>query len=497
MKIKSLTIKNEDLEASFKEAIVATAIGYGKIYELLHKQLWRKGRISLVNQIVTVNGRPAKPITKWNIKSPSTSPYNRDNYNDLGLNQLFVGQKYNAQYNGNPSDGIYHDDCYIQPKGTDLTSHDRMGWYIEANGHWLEKDIWGNVITINVTSYEKFDANNVSLGWFYTVVTPSGSTEYPLLSNGVDILNNPTYPSVDYRNFSTYLRPAAIPVYPQYMVIPDMSVHGPIVYESTGVGYKIPSAYYYVSSPITPLEAITRVYADGTAIEFVAPTIYEFVNANSQDLNFVTGAMKYLPLVYTDTGDLVQNRSDFVEQWDNMFELYVYENSYWYTPLVKIAIVVVSIAAAYVSAGILSGWAASSSTMALAAFGGGISGIGAISGDKVFQVVGALISLGSSMYASGVGALSKEAMTKGLSSRTATQIAQEATFQEVFKGYISSAGFSNLLNIGSSAYGIYSTLTAKEFTQPTDSVTQDDSMKVYAIDDDEEHRDKVMELVRL
>ncbi len=89
----------------------------GKYVELLHKQLVRKGR----SQIQNINHPLFKNsyiVKKYNIKSSSTAPYNKENYNDLGLNQFFVSQDPYKPYKGDPSskNGIYHDICEIRTK---------------------------------------------------------------------------------------------------------------------------------------------------------------------------------------------------------------------------------------------------------------------------------------------------------------------------------------------------------------------------------------------
>ncbi|EGS8436384.1 NADH-quinone oxidoreductase subunit H [Campylobacter coli] len=101
----------------YKQWITYAMIGVNKYVELLHKQLIRKGR----SQIQNINHPLFKNsyiVKKYNIKSSSTAPYNKENYNDLGLNQFFVGQDPYKPYKGDPSskNGIYHDICEIRTK---------------------------------------------------------------------------------------------------------------------------------------------------------------------------------------------------------------------------------------------------------------------------------------------------------------------------------------------------------------------------------------------
>ncbi|EJP6847391.1 hypothetical protein NY617_001890 [Campylobacter coli] len=101
----------------YKQWFTYAMIGVNKYVELLHKQLVRKGR----SQIQNINHPLFKNsyiVKKYNIKSSSTAPYNKENYNHLGLNQFFVGQDPYKPYKGDPSskNGIYHDICEIRTK---------------------------------------------------------------------------------------------------------------------------------------------------------------------------------------------------------------------------------------------------------------------------------------------------------------------------------------------------------------------------------------------
>ena len=112
---------------------------YRKTAELLHSQLVRKGRMTkwmlvLTDKAISVRdliaGAEEKILTSFNhptygevyttefydIKSPSKNPYNKDSYDDLGLNQYFVGQNPHEYYKGDPGDdnGIYHDTSQIR-----------------------------------------------------------------------------------------------------------------------------------------------------------------------------------------------------------------------------------------------------------------------------------------------------------------------------------------------------------------------------------------------
>ncbi|ENU2687638.1 hypothetical protein ACE4MO_000003 [Campylobacter coli] len=108
-------IGESDTQEVYKQWFTYAMIGVNKYVELLHKQLVRKGR----SQIQNINHPLFKNsyiVKKYNIKSSSTAPYNKENYNDLGLNQFFVGQDPYKPYQGDPGskNGIYHDICEIR-----------------------------------------------------------------------------------------------------------------------------------------------------------------------------------------------------------------------------------------------------------------------------------------------------------------------------------------------------------------------------------------------
>nr|WP_321320376.1 hypothetical protein [uncultured Campylobacter sp.] len=108
---------------------------YRKTTELVHTQLVRKGRaeffdteilkksdLSFLNNPNYRGELFDHPIYgkvyttgRYNIKSPSKMPYDRNDYNNLGLNQYFVGQSPYQYYIGDPGDdnGIYHDKSQI------------------------------------------------------------------------------------------------------------------------------------------------------------------------------------------------------------------------------------------------------------------------------------------------------------------------------------------------------------------------------------------------
>ena len=135
---------------------------YRKTAELLHSQLVRKGRMTkwmlvLTDKAISVRdliaGAEEKILTSFNhptygevyttefydIKSPSKNPYNKDSYDDLGLNQYFVGQNPHENYKGDPGDdkGIYHDTSQIRGPSRLITGNDEYSGEQLARGEGL------------------------------------------------------------------------------------------------------------------------------------------------------------------------------------------------------------------------------------------------------------------------------------------------------------------------------------------------------------------------
>jgi len=503
VRITTLRIKNDDVYAAVREAVLASLISYGKMYELLHGQLWRKGRVSLVNYSIVIKGRIAKPIRHYDIKSQSRSPYDRDDVNNLGLNQLFAGQSPYSDYNGNPGDssGIYHDTCQIVPKSVELSSAlDNVGWWINGNGSWHKYGPWGSILVNGVSqpfekTHKDADGKAVSDGWFVTISYPGGYSTDVVLSDYIttDIDGNPittlakdlTTESV---NYSSLHKDKRFPIEPRIANIPDLtSQHGAIIQEIVTPAIIRPSVSgMRWLSWTTPLSKV-NIYADGTCIQFSTPSTWQDRDGTVYPLN---GYKTYLPLVYTDTGELVQNRIDFIDNWNDEFELNVVENGYWYTPLISIVVIIVAAVVSYISAGVLSGWTASATTMTLATIGGALGAMGAVTGDKILQVLGALLSIGTTIATIGKTAVLNASLAAGDSLAIATARAVGSSFSEQFGAFVSQVGFanltelSNLVRIGTSTMSIYNVLSAPDPMQNmAQQVKTTNKMKVYAIDD--------------
>ena len=133
---------------------------YRKTTELLHTQLVRKGRAEFFDTeilkksdlsfLTNPNYRGelfdhpiyGKVYTtgRYNIKSPSKMPYDRNDYNNLGLNQYFAGQSPYQYYIGDPGDdnGIYHDKSEIIGPVRYITGNDEYSGEQLAKGQGLK-----------------------------------------------------------------------------------------------------------------------------------------------------------------------------------------------------------------------------------------------------------------------------------------------------------------------------------------------------------------------
>ena len=120
---KTLTQFNTPFRQTW-EIIKWRNIAFIKLVELLHIQLIRKGKHRGYNSYYHPVYGYVYSISKYDIKSGSSAPYNYHSPYDLGLNQFFVGQNPYAWYQGDPGDsnGIYHDTCEIIRSQDNATS---------------------------------------------------------------------------------------------------------------------------------------------------------------------------------------------------------------------------------------------------------------------------------------------------------------------------------------------------------------------------------------
>lgn len=446
------------------DTVTMHVLAYGKLYELLHKQIWRKdrGRISVatVSSIPTFNGRPVGFVQKWDIKSQYTQPYSyevpsgSDPASTFGLNQLFMGQDYRKTYNGDPGDGIYHDDCYITTKAIDASSV-RWGYrhiycvFTENSDirYYWKEDMQGNTLIDNITS-ETYLVGTIE----YTriiIYYHNGTNETIDLAQG-DFVNNIYLGTAN--GYDATANKA-------YSVWTDMSnafpEHGSIVQQVISLvpWYNMTLVQYAAGTTIT-------VFEDGTVIQYIPEHKVEGHNVTQ------TIAAKYsiLQMIYLDTGDLVMDKVEFVEKWDTYFKLFVHEDSEWYMDLIQPFIAIVTVVVAVYTGMIVNPFGA---------IGTGLSAFGTLSGNRNLSLVGGILMAGAGIYNAiediGSQAIENQTIATGFRESYAQALAQNASFSELFDGFISNAGFSNWLSIGSKAFTVGSDLTS--FGSSTTSTT--------------------------
>lgn len=493
MKLKVINVENGDYNGAVKTALIIGAISYGKIYELLHKQLWRKApsRIGLYQNphYPTHNGRPVKFVRHWDIKSPAVVPYSRDGGDHtFGLNQLFMDQDYRKPYVGNPKDGIYHDDCYIQPKMQVINAGE-----VECWGYWTLDDpnLYSQVFR-KQNPDGTLAISNVSYGTYsvtttippekegeeatqethtfrkLTVTYPNGSTSVIELgeldeftpSEGVDF---------DY----TYRITGHLE---QWEQIPDLSGHGALLYEQT-----MPSNAFW-NFTAQAKDGWIRAYADGSVFEYVPLT----VDGGGESYYSVPAHLKLLPMMYTDTGDLVMDRIEFVEKWNDYFELIVHEDSEWWQSFIKPIAAIISLVIA-INTGLYFGVESLMFNVAVA--GGVASAVGILTDNSTLSLIG-----GAMVGVAGLTKMVEQGFTQSLLNAgvfpdRAEMLLQSSGAMEIFKGFTSTAGFGNWLKIGTTAYGMYSDvamLGMGSVTQAVEEVADDSGMRVGMSNEEEE-----------
>jgi hypothetical protein len=529
MKYLKFNMDYDNYEESVRSSVFWSILAYERLYELLHMQLWRKrkNKIILEDYSVTVEGRVCRPIKKWDIKSNSKKPYDYDSPDGLGLNQFFVGQNYKDEYSGDPGGdkGIYHDDCWIQPKnlmnfplsvqailGKETTTTDDIDlfkgitlhipmsgwkWEIDVNGEteWKkieQYDDWGKKLIESITQEDRVD------GRYAVVVKSDGTTEEIKLE---PYYNSLLLPNVRYEEVLTTIRYAVndeqyATWVKEYIPIEQyVQAFGEIIFqEDTTTSVKFFG------------EATCRFYVFKNGLSFYLGGSQAFISTdiNTRSL-FCEAIIRFSPLVYMDTGDLVMNKIIFIDYWSDLFELYVHEDKEWWQEILPIIIIIVLVVIAYFTqqwyilnyAPALIGTTTGAVLMAAATFGAFIGAIGAISGIRWLQVVGMVLSLGTSVY-SGFAAVTTggaNAMATESAKVAAMEALKSATVQQIIKYAFTDMLPSTFLQL----FMIYRTITQKEFGEGSTEEVEDEPLGGKATiteNDDEEFTDNVLMIAR-
>lgn len=481
MKNLKLKINSRNIRESTRLSIFWSVVAYSKLYELIHKQLWRKGRVYTEDYTVTVNNRPAKPIKIWNIKSPSTAPYERDDFNNLGLNQLFMGQDPYKPYEGDPKDGIYHDDCYIQPKNIyklpnlNLWGKSFLGKEEEEESDLL-KDIpieipmsgwsWNTDVLGNSTKINEYDDWGNKL--VESVVKETGDDEI--------------YALITYTNGSIEKI--------------QMTYDSPITY------YTDSTTYSYV-----PLSKYTDSFGQVIFREDTTATVMFTGEAPCTFFVFANGLAFYLsgkndtrqtirkfaPLVYTDTGDLVMSKILFIDYWEDLFELYIHENSEWYQSILGFVIIVSAFVLAFITQYyplIALGISADTAMVVavIAGIGASAAMAGGLMGDKTLQVIGMVLTLGTSVYTGYIGSTQ---VTKEIVRQSVTEAAKNTTVKAVVE-----YAFTDMLpEVLLQLFSLYKILESN-VADSTPTAEAEETSNTSAAVSEEEYIDDVMMIAR-
>lgn len=519
MKLKVLFRPNVSPLLSVKAALINKRLGTAKIYELLHKQIWRKARKTRVitrqlPMFKYYNGRPVEFISSWDIKSFSVEPYSRDApfYDDVakagdplfGLNQFFMMSKndpeanrksemmyhYAKPYPGNPkakNGGIYADYCYIEPKAYKLVSDRINQWSYESFKYQ------GDPVTFKETSptgvrllesasveFKEYpDSKGNLVQWVVVKCVPvSGAPIYYKMeeANGL--------PLSMFQSAFSYVSSGSSYVLNQKEYENQLAVdHGGLKYRLslTGAEYPLNDWVYTYNADTrfynTAEKGYILMFGDGTVIEYVPYHYEENASGLTDEAHY-----KVLPMVYTDTGDLAMPRKDFVDNWADMFTLVVVEKSTFLEVLAAPFMAIISVVIAFYTAGSL-GW---SLWGILTMAGGVVTAVGVLGHDKKAMAIGGILSaiglIGSTI--SSIGTQSAASVAKAESAGTLARTGSTAAVQgatessgigAVFNKLTSSSGLWNLVRIGKSSFDLF---------QSVRSLGTSDESAVAAINED-------------
>ena len=450
---KVLRIGHEPVIASYKRAFIGTLLGYTKTYDLLHKQIWRKSPERVVtwdNPLYTYhNNRPVKFVRYWNIKSSSTAPYAHkinDDYNggnaNYGLNAAFENGDPFVAGGGNLAD---MDVVWIQPKTYHQISGLRQQWTYAGGWGWEDNNeepivVWkhnekGDILVDNV-AVETYDivANGITTTYARLRLTKSGSADR-LIELGITAWSLSVLQEwLAFRDSgSTYVQDKA-----EYEASLEAK-NGNIVYqgptEVTGtLDWRHPGA---------PDTGYIIVFRNGVTMEYVP---YQSEDMGDGAYNDYPAHYKVLPMIYTDTGDLAMPRVRFVDEWDDMFELYYYKKKSKWERLLGIVLAIVTVVIAYYTGAYigLDTWMG----MAIVA-GGVVSAVGMVTGNqKLMQIggiIGAIGGIGALYQSISTSFVSNAASSMATSSTAAVGLESAGLAQGVVAAGPSAAGYGNLL----------------------------------------------------
>jgi len=522
MELKVVKAPGQDPFNAVKMAVIMSLIGNGVVYELLHKQIWRKAphRVRMYENPLyrTHNGRPVKFISSWNIKSSGVEAYSYSGgASTFGLNQLFVGQSPYEVYEGDPGDGIYHDDCYITAKMLQLDSGEINAWAIGPKYGWddedaglyqhiyRDKDRLGNTLITNV-EYVRYTVvvNNIT-SYKHKVIltTPTGSRTIELGTDPATYIPRGEWELKGLEAARVYSGVTESWQKDEATTTAELvAQHGPVVCNHITIYNNNPWSAIF-NNPAMSIDGTMVVFRNGVAMEYVAWNRDNYGDYYTE----LPAHYKLLVMVYTDTGDLVMSRAEFVEKWDEYFELVVHEDGEWWESLLAPVIAIVAVVLSVLTAGAAApalmaayGTAAGTVLAGMIVLGGVISALGVLSGNKSLMLIGGIMGGIGGLASIAANTTYQATMAVGVSARTALQVTAETSLGGLFSNMVSGAGLGNILDIGSNVLRIFSGvqgLGADGEQQTMPEVMDEAGKTVLAADEEEEGLDAVMALCNI
>ncbi|EHL3245098.1 hypothetical protein KDL74_001863 [Campylobacter coli] len=490
-----------DTQEVYKQWFTYAMIGVNKYVELLHKQLVRKGR----SQIQNINHPLFKNsyiVKKYNIKSSSTAPYNKENYNDLGLNQFFVGQDPYKPYQGDPGskNGIYHDICEIRtnynlgsmqyyygfPNNLALLFEKEKAWKYHGKGFFYidEKINFKDILNkaLENINYEML-INDIEVVIFCQTIQKNNEWIYP----SIDDIKIPNIKVENIEFKPLFGKPYKKPCVDVEKFYNDFKELNKNIFriEKVEITYNVyekaqktresdPSKIYYTltSKKISFFEVFNSIkenykckyatplcfYNGFNLVCYEEPYVaYSYLNNQSFGKKHTSVTPSVYPL-YRKSSNLPYGRRDrWFALWDSFYYLYVYEKSSkgilsFLAPIVTIVLAVATwwIGGQGAWLGTLIGVSETIASGITLGISLGLA-VGSLTGNKLFSILNAVWGLVNFLGAWGANNWN---LAADFTKNTA-QIAQEMT---TFESTLNIAG--NLLSGASKIFDVVQSITA-------------------------------------
>ncbi|EDO7482040.1 hypothetical protein GL589_08355 [Campylobacter coli] len=494
-------IGESDTQEVYKQWFTYAMIGVNKYVELLHKQLVRKGRskIQNINHPLFKNSYIVK---KYNIKSSSTAPYNKENYNHLGLNQFFVGQDPYKPYKGDPSskNGIYHDICEIRtnynlgsmqyyygfPNNLALLFEKEKAWKYHGKGFFYidEKINFKDILNkaLENINYEML-INDIEVVIFCQTIQKNNEWIYP----SIDDIKIPNIKVENIEFKPLFGKPYKKPCVDVEKFYNDFKELNKNIFriEKVEITYNVyekaqktresdPSKIYYTltSKKISFFEVFNSIkenykckyatplcfYNGFNLVCYEEPYVaYSYLNNQSFGKKHTSVTPSVYPL-YRKSSNLPYGRRDrWFALWDSFYYLYVYEKSSkgilsFLAPIVTIVLAVATwwIGGQGAWLGTLIGVSETIASGITLGISLGLA-VGSLTGNKLFSILNAVWGLVNFLGAWGANNWN---LAADFTKNTA-QIAQEMT---TFESTLNIAG--NLLSGASKIFDVVQSITA-------------------------------------